>query len=68
MIAQLVPSSPSSSGNMSRDLSDLESGRALFLTPLTKQIHRPERVQLIHDEDSQYSKSTREEFLQDIAI
>ena len=61
-------SSPLSLGNASTNLSDLESGWAPFLTPLTEQTRHLERVHQVRDKDSHYSTSTLDEFLQDITI
>ena len=63
-----MPSLPYIPGNIYTNLSDLESGHAPLLTPLTEQTRRPAIVHLVHNEDSHSSTSTREEFLQDIII
>ena len=68
MIAQLMPSSLSISGNTSTNISDLDSGWSPFLTPLAKQTRRPEILQRIHDKYSHSSTSTREKFLQNNVI
>ena len=63
-----MPSYPSRLGNTSTNISDLESGRVPFLTPITKQTYFPEIVHQFYDGDSHSSTSTREEFIQDIII
>ena len=67
-ITGLTPYSLSSSENTSTNLSNLESGQAPFLVTITKQTHPPARVPQFHDEYSHSSKSTCEEFLQNIII
>ena len=61
-----MPSSLSISVNTPKNISDLESGQAPFLTPLTKQMRRLSILQKIHDKYFHSSTSTFEEFLQNI--
>ena len=63
-----MPSFPYVPGNKSTYFINPESGRAPFLTPITKKTRCLARVQWIHNKYYQTSTSNCEEFLQDIAI
>ena len=63
-----MPSHPSRLENISTNLSDLDSGRAPSLMPLTERKHDQERMHRVHDKNPHSSMSTREAFLQDIIV